>query len=61
MTNSELTKNKEPNNKTVHTTKISKKSVMTWKDVHSKLSEEKHIAKECGMVTFLLKKKNPKW
>lgn len=30
---------------------------MIWKDAHSKLSEEKHIAKQCGIVTFLFKKK----
>lgn len=35
---------------------------MIWKDAHSKLSEEKHIAKQCGIVTFLFKKKkNPNW
>lgn len=32
---------------------------MIWKDVHSKLSEEKHIAKQCGIVTFLFLKKIP--
>lgn len=30
---------------------------MIWKDAHSKLSEEKHIAKQCGIVMFLFKKK----
>lgn len=30
---------------------------MTWKDVHSKLSEEKHIAKRGNLATFCKKKK----
>ena len=36
---------------------------MTWKDVHSKLGEEKHTVLQNSMVLWHLckKKKNPNW
>ena len=53
----EVTKNKESNNTTGHKHDSSEKNVMTWKDVHSKVSEEKHIAEWCDLVTFSVKRK----
>lgn len=63
MAKNELTKNKDPGHKTVPNHETLGKNVMPWKDVHSKLGEEKYIAKQSGIVTFLQKQtnQNPNW